>query len=269
MPIVCPLSLSPISDESFDKLDAIVMTCAYASHNDLGRLCDERVYENDIADRLRCQGIDRVHSQVPVTVSHDGFTKTYRLDLVVEDMVYEIKTVAALVGEHEAQAIHYAILLGIERVKLLNFRTPRVQGLLKRSPMHRVDRRLVTLDPGRWHPASSGCEALLRRLQEFVADVGAFLDARLYEEALIHFSGGELQCLQRMPLRREGLFLGTHRLACHSPGLAFVVTSFSDGAAAHERHLRRLVNLTELRALHWFNFVHAQLEAVTLTKSKE
>ncbi len=104
------------------------MACSYASQNALGRLCDERVYENDVAARLKEHGLKDVHTQVPVTVTQAQFSKTYRLDLVVSGMVYELKAVAGWAPEHDTQAIHYAALLGIDRVKLLNFRPAKVDG---------------------------------------------------------------------------------------------------------------------------------------------
>lgn len=268
MPIHCPLQLAPITEADFERIDGAVMRCAYDSQNELGRLCDERVYENDIAARLRSLGFTNVHTQVPVAVSHDAFSKTYRLDLVVEQMVYELKTVLALVGEHDAQVIHYAVMLAIDRVKLLNLRTPKVQGLLRRSPLHRVDRRQFTLDANRWQAQSGECDEVLRRIQELLKDIGAFLEARLYEEALVHFFGGELRCTRRIEIRRGELELGTHRFCCHSEDMAFVVTAFHENSAAHEAQLRRLLRLTPLRGMQWFNLDHAHLQAMTLLKGK-
>ena len=53
MPIQCSLTIPPLSDAAFAEIDHAVMACAYASQNSLGRLYDERVYENDMAARLR------------------------------------------------------------------------------------------------------------------------------------------------------------------------------------------------------------------------
>ena len=115
----------------FDERDAIVMRCAYAAQNALGRLCDERVYENDLARRLRAEGFACVHTQVPVTVTHDGFAKEYRLDLVADDALYELKTTSAFAPDHQTQALHYAMLLDINHTKLLNFRPEKVLGRLR------------------------------------------------------------------------------------------------------------------------------------------
>jgi hypothetical protein len=46
-------------------------------------------------------------------VVHGDFQKEYRCDLVADDVLYELKTVRALVAEHDAQVLNYAMLLSI------------------------------------------------------------------------------------------------------------------------------------------------------------
>jgi hypothetical protein len=72
MPIHCEIATSWVSDEEFDAIDGAVMRCAYASHNKLGRLCEERVYENDLSMRLRAEGWKDVQTQKGVRVSCCG-----------------------------------------------------------------------------------------------------------------------------------------------------------------------------------------------------
>ena len=268
MPIHCPLLFQPIADIDFATIDRIVMGCCFASQNHLGRLCDERVYENDVAARLRAQGVADLHTQVPVTVSHGSFTKTYRLDLVVKGIIYELKTVAAFAPDHEAQAIHYAALTATDRVKLINFRSPRVDGWLLRSPLWRVNRREFAVNRIRWKSLSEPCEVVLSHLIALLGDWGAFLEAGLYEEALVHVAGGESRCMGRLPVVREGLQLGTHRMACLDAKVGLLVTAFSNEAAAHEAQLRRLLRCLPLRGLQWFNLNHAELQAVTVIDGK-
>src|ERR1041384_4419640 len=110
MPICSPLEIRNLTPAEFDEIDSVVMRCAYASRDSLGRFCDERVYENDLHARLRTVSILEVHTQVPVTAINGTFEKTYRLDLVVDHAIYELKAVTALTGEHDAQALHYAML---------------------------------------------------------------------------------------------------------------------------------------------------------------
>lgn len=88
-PITPSLHLEPVSDDDFAIIDKAVMRSAYAVHNKFGRLFDERVYENDLAARLRAEGFD-VHTQVPVLMTHGGFEKTYYLDLIVKQPIGSI-----------------------------------------------------------------------------------------------------------------------------------------------------------------------------------
>jgi GxxExxY protein len=265
MPIDCPLNIHPITDAAFDSIDRLVMACCYASQNELGRLCDERVYENDVAARLRAEGMKDVHTQVPVTVSHDTFTKTYRLDLVVSQMIYELKTVAAFAPEHDTQAIHYAVLAATDRVKLINFRPARVAGRLRRSPLWKADRTQVAIDRQRWEALSDHCLPLADCMRDLLSDWGAFLEARLYEEALMWFCGHKSPRMDRVPVVRDGIRLGTHPLPRHARDIAFLVTAFTDEAAMHESQLRRLLRHLPLRGVQWFNLQHANLQLITVT----
>lgn len=254
--------------DAFESVDHLVMGCCYASQNGLGRLCDERVYENDVAARLRSEGIGAVDTHMPVTLTHKDFSKTYRLDLVVKQMLYEFKTVASLTNEHDAQAIHYAALVGTDRVKLVNFRSEKVVGRLLRSPLWRVDRQRFTVAQDRWMPLSAACVGLRTHLHALLTDWGMFLEAGLFEEALVHFCGGQARVLQRLPLTRDGIELGTHQVACHTAGVGFVVTALAGPATAHESHLRRLLHCLPLNGLQWMNLDHAQLHLVTLRDAK-
>ena len=266
MPIHCSIPIRNLTQSEFDDRDNVVMRCAYASQNGLGRMCDERVYENDLALRLRAEGMSNVFTQTPVTVTHDGFEKIYRLDLLADDAVYELKTVAALVAQHDAQVFHYAMLVAVNHAKLLNFRPGKVQGRLRFSVMMPAERRRLDWDDSGWRPMTRRCKTLHERLRLLMEDWGGFLDTHLYEEALIHFSGGEAQIVRRLPILRDGIELGTHTVNSHEPGLGFVVTSFQD--SSHQRtHLQRLLDVTEMRALQWFNLNRATVECVTLERS--
>ena len=145
MPIHCPATLACLSADQFEKLDYRVMGHAYASQNELGRLCDECAYEADLKARLVADGFRSVQTQVPVTVTHRDFSKTYRLDLIADDALYELKAEATLVGEHEAQLFNYTFLLGIQRAKLLNFRPGKVQGKIVATGLTQEGRRRFTV----------------------------------------------------------------------------------------------------------------------------
>lgn len=264
MPIQCSLRVRDISATEFDEIDRYVMRAAYDSQNELGRLCKEHVYENDIAARLRAQGSSAVFTQVPVTVSHGRFRKTYRLDLVVDHALYELKAVSVLAPDHDAQVLHYAMLIGVGHGKLINMHAPRVYGRLRYNAVSYDQRCQCVWRLERWRDATPCCPGLLDYLQSVVSDWGAFLDYRLYEEALIHYCGGEEACVDSVRLQRTGLDLGIQPHCFHAENWTFHVTALTGDLTDYESHLRRRLALTSLTGMQWFNFKHAEISAITI-----
>lgn len=160
MAINCELAIQPVGNDAFKEVDALVMGCAYAAHNQFGKLCHEHVYENDVAARLRAEGVRDVSTQVPLDLSVGEYSTTLKLDLVVNHVLYEGKAVETLAPIHAAQATSYAALLALNRVKLLNFGADSVQGKLLGCPFAQVDRQAVTVDRGRWQAVSPRCTAI-------------------------------------------------------------------------------------------------------------
>ncbi len=265
MPIYSDLKLSSVSDVDFEAIDEAVMRCAYATQNKFGRLFDERVYENDLAARLRAEGFE-VHTQVPIKVSHGGFEKIYYLDLVVNQMLYELKAVSALFDEHKAQSLHYAMLQDIRRVKLLNFGEPKVRGLLLRNAILAPSRHQPVLRNSGWRVLTPQCDRLFSHLRAVIKDWGTHLSSQLYNEALIHHFGGETQCLQRLDVKVDGAKLGTHPVQMHSPDLAFTVTALTRNQPFLRNHLNTLLAHTDLHAIQWINLNHSRIEITTLEK---
>ena len=113
MSVSCPFEPRPLTAEEFQELDYRVMGHAFASQNELGRLCEEDAYQRDLQARLLADGFRAVFIEVPVTVSHADFTKVYYLDLVADNAIYELKTAAALCSQHQAQLLNYLFLLGV------------------------------------------------------------------------------------------------------------------------------------------------------------
>lgn len=270
MPIHCVVKIKPLDAAAFEAIDYRVMGHAYASQNELGRLCDECVYQADLKARLLADGFRSVITEVPVTVTHHDFTKKYYLDLVADDALYELKAEAALVNEHDAQVLNYMFLLGIPRGKLLNFRPTKVQGKILATSLTQETRRSYTAATECWQDLSPACETLRQTLGELMGDWGAFLEVGLYQEALIHFLGGAGKVEHRVSLSRSGLDLGGQRMLVHAPGISFRLTAVTADQQHVEAHLRRLLALTNLKAMQWINLNHAQIEFTTIQlKAKE
>jgi len=105
-------------------------------------------------------------------------------------------------------------------------------------------------------------ESLIGLLQDW----GGWLDLALYTEALIHFAGGEDRVVQRVPLTRVGIRLGTQRWFLLNPETAFWVTGLTEGTADYEQHLRALLGLTSLHTVQWVNLARQQVRLVSLTR---
>ena len=263
MPITPSLLLRPVSDDQFAIIDEAVMRCAYAVQNKFGRLFDEQVYENDLAARLRAEGFE-VYTQVPIEVTHHGFKKTYFLDLVVNHMLYELKVVSTLTGEHDSQGLHYAMLQDIPLVKLVNFGEQRVRGKLLRNALSTADRHHPTLRNSGLHFVTPNCERLVTYLKAIIHDWGTHLFNQLYSEALVDFFGGEAHCARRMELWSGPLLIGTHRVQLHADGHAFIVTSLSHDQAAYQEHLNVLLTHAKLKGIQWINLNHSRVEITTI-----
>jgi hypothetical protein len=50
----------------------------------------------------------------------------------------------------------------------------------------------------------------------------------------------------------------------HAPGLAFRLTAVTEDPHHVESHLRRLLALTDLKAIQWINLNHARIEFTTI-----
>ena len=267
MPIQRSLNLPTILDQEFQQIDVAVMRCAYAAHNTFGHLFQEHIYENDVAARLRAEGFE-VHTQVPLMVTHGSFQKIYYLDLVVNGMLYELKAASGITSEHEMQALHYAMLQDVRLVKLLNFGGPQVIGKLLPNALYGQNRQQATIRNAGWHPLSGHCEHLVEQLKALIKDLGTHLDVRLYNEAMVHFFGGEENCLQRVNMCVEGQSRGTHLMQFHSPHHAFVITCFKEAQPNYQRHLEvQLRHVPELAGIQWINLNQSRVEITTVTKS--
>jgi GxxExxY protein len=249
-------------------MSRLVMAHVFASQNELGRLCDEAVYQNDIALRLKAAGLGPVAKEVPVVVTWRDFTKTYYLDLVVrESFVCEFKTTATLTKEHESQLLNYLLLLDLPHGKLINLRPASVEYCTVNAVVGDEDRRRFKLATDRWQPQSPRCREFQNLLTGLLEAWGAFLDCNLYEEALVHLLGGEAKVRQRVPLARAGFPLGTQVTTLLTDSIAFRVTALSpEGCAGYEPQLQRFLTLTPLTALHWVNLHHHEVQLVTIKR---
>lgn len=267
MPITCPITPRKTTPEEFKHVDYRIMRHAFDSQNELGRLCDEVIYRNDLAARLVSAGFESVRTEVPITLTHGDFRKVYRMDLVVNDaVVYELKAEKALVAEHDAQLLNYLFLFGAARGKLVNFRPAQVEARFVNNRLSAVARQRVEIEAERWNEADDSSTQLRCVMVELLEDWGGFLDFTVYLEALTHFFGGKLKVLRLVPLSRNGAPLGNQRMHLLNADTAFRVTALAEGTDGYEPHLRAVLNHSPLRAIQWINLARHRVQFVTLSK---
>ncbi len=106
MPISCPITFPRLSQEAFGRLDFAVMKHAMAAHRELGCLCDENIYQAQLAYLLTAADFD-VQTEIPCTLQFRSFVKILYLDAVINGQaIYEFKTVAAITPPHRVQLLN-------------------------------------------------------------------------------------------------------------------------------------------------------------------
>jgi len=96
-----------------------IIGAAIAVHNTIGPGLLESAYEECIAHEFSLRGLEFVR-QLPLPVIYKGVRVdcAYRLDFLIEDVVFEIKSVATIDPIHIAQVMTY-MKLGSWRLGLL------------------------------------------------------------------------------------------------------------------------------------------------------
>lgn len=93
MPIIRETQTTRIAQEEFSSLAFEVMSHVHDIHNEFGRFFDERVYKRELADRMT--GLEL---ELPVTVTHKTFSKTYQLDVLARRRgIFEFKAAESIV----------------------------------------------------------------------------------------------------------------------------------------------------------------------------
>lgn len=249
MPITCGMRIEPLTTEEFAALDYRVMSCAYASQNQIGRLADERIYEALLACHLEKLGLS-CRRKVPIHVEHNTFHKTYFLDAIVDCCgVYELKTVSQLTGEHVSQLLTYLHLLNLTRGKLINFRSAKVESQFINAPLSASTRRAFEVK----RQNTNGTDYLVELVLEMLRDLGTALSLSLYQEILVHLLGGEESAVAMIPLTYGDSTLGNQRFYLANSTESFHITCFRNVTEQYEQHLQSLLHLSPLDATHWIN----------------
>jgi GxxExxY protein len=99
-----------------------IINIFYQVHNELGFGFSEKVYQRAFAIALRESGF-KVDEQVAIKVYYHGqIVGEYVADMVVDNVILlELKSVSAILEEHEAQLLNYLKATEIEVGYVMNF----------------------------------------------------------------------------------------------------------------------------------------------------
>jgi len=266
MPIDCTFLVKPLDQNSFHIIDKVVMGHAFDIHNEFGRFCDERIYQDELTYRCTTSGIEILREPM-VCVMHQDFSKQYLLDILADaGTIYELKAVKGLNGNHEAQLINYLLLTGLNHGKLINMRSGSVEYRYVSTRLTNEKRCSYSFGPDGWASSDPCASRLYDLLKTLLDDWGVFLEIQLYREALIHFLGGEDRVLKPVDIQVGDRIVGTQKIGLLQKNTAFHLSAIQADHASYQKHMTRLLEHSSLSRIYWINFQGSEIQLKTLAK---
>ena len=264
MPIIPQHHVHRISESEFKTIDYTVMGAIYDTHNELGRLFDESIYSAALYERLTAKNIP-CFRELEIQVAHEDFKKSYYIDLLVHSSVpYELKTAAQLNRAHDSQLLHYLLLANVAHGKLINFRSPLIDGRFASTSLNHSDRIKFELQIHNW-TEDAQAPAIIPALQNLLEDWGTHLATNLYQEALLHLLNSEWSPQNNVELQKNGAKLGSISPPRITPQTMLHVTSIHRGQKEQHEHLTKLLAMSDLKQIQWINFNHHTVQLQTVT----
>ena len=123
-----------IDPSTFNDLTHQILGGAIEVHRNLGPGLLESAYMPCLQFELRARNVKFVAQRaVPIVYKGMALDASYRIDLIVEDLVVvEVKSVALLLPVFEAQLLTYLHLTRCPAGLLINFNVPRLMDGVKR-----------------------------------------------------------------------------------------------------------------------------------------
>jgi GxxExxY protein len=261
MPILSSQPITAVSQEDFHRIDEQMLGDAFAIHNRFGRLLDEAIYKQELADRCAADGMT-AQREVRTRVEHGSFVKDYFIDLLLcGSTIVEAKTVKELLTAHHGQGINYLLLAGTHHGSLVNFRSSRVDRKFLSTTLTSEARRQFTIAAEGW-PNDDRHQQLHDAMNAFCTDVGLGLDLPLYREAFAHLA----QCpRQLIPILSGPKTIGHQELTMISENTALAITGLEE-LSDYRLHLQRLVSNTNLSAISWINLRLGRIQLQQIKK---
>ena len=263
MPVHCPIEFPRITDDDMRSIDYAVMAHVFTTHNELGRLADEVVYQEKLVQLLEAAGI-KATTEVPIKLSFGDFSTNLAMDLVVEQKaIYELKTVSQLLPTHESQLLSYLFLANATHGKLVNFRAPSVQSKFINTSFSTDERQDFEMILAEY----CGKSELVDLIRGLIYDWGTGLNAALYRRALLQCWSSKAETQQLLPMTSSGHQIGRQLFHLLNADTALSVTNFKEPEKDSFTALKKLLAASPLKRIQWLNITHRKVTLSTITKS--
>ena len=265
--IKCTKEIIVKSQTEFHKIDEIITGFAFDAQNELGRFCNEIIYQKIIEQKCNEASI-KVDSEMEVSLIHKDFVKIYKLDLVVDNgVIYELKTVNQLNNFHKQQLINYLLITKLNHGKLINFRSPLVKCEFVSTGLTDKNRYKYFVNIDDWQEITDKCSLLKSVLLELLSDWGAFLESQLYNEALIYFLGGESKIVVPVEIFYHNKIVGKQKMCLLNTETIFHLSTISKSFKVYEENIRNLIKHTNIKVVQWINIFQHEIIFKTIIKS--
>lgn len=264
MPIECKFVATPLSQDDFHVVDKVVMKHAFDIQNNIGRLCDEQAYKNELAYRCQHNGFD-VCTEAMIRVTHGNFSKLYSLDMLINSGgIYELKTTGNLHSKHSNQLINYLLLSAVHHGKLINFRPKSVEHRFVSTRLTPALRHQYSINTTEWNVAEDQTQHLEQIIRNLLQDWGAFLDIDLYIEAILHFLPAG--SIQPVDILSNGRVISQQNVCLLDKSTGLHISAVKEGLQTYQKHIMRFAAHTNLARIQWINFFRNEIQLVTLRK---
>ena len=245
MPIQVPVATRRLSQDEFGAIAYRFVEHAFKIHDQFGRFFDESIYQHEMVARM-----DGALIEVPLTVSHRTFEKTYYLDLLeVPGGLFELKCVEAIHARHRAQLTSYLLMMDLAHGKIINFRPTKVEHEFVNCNSRLAEQKTPRVVRENWQTGLECIEAFETLLRELIADWGIGLGTDLYTEAINHLLGRQ----ERVMVNGSKGDVGTQVMSLLTSDTAFKITSMTKHIDEFRLHATRLLNQTRLQRILWAN----------------
>lgn len=261
MPVSVGAQLIELSQAEFAKVSYGIMAEVFALKRELGRLFNEQVYKEALKARL-----NTVQTEVEIEVSYKDFHKSYFMDVLASSgAVFELKAVDTLHHRHRSQLLNYLLLSELQHGKLVNVRPEQVEHEFVNAKQTHAERTLFDIKISGWHESDGFSSSEKSLLINIIKEWGVGLERALYEEALIHFLGGQESVNSSIEVIISGNAVATQPALLCAPASAFKITTFENNTDTYRNDLTQFLSRTSLKTIQWINISRNLVSFETIT----